>query len=103
MKLLADGSIPVIFVDGTTRTGMTAPDGSTYVFDATDLLDEDDNPIFVGLHHDCGAINVTILEDGATRTGLYAKNGSYNIIEDAEVTKGVYHPCGAYRITDLTT
>lgn len=38
--------------------------------------------------------------DGLTPTGLYAADGSYNVVvsNPAEVT-GIYHPCGGYWVT----
>jgi hypothetical protein len=35
---------------------------------------------------------------GASLTGLYAADGSYNIVLDDPTYKGVYHPCGAFRV-----
>lgn len=35
--------------------------------------------------------------DGSSYTGLYAADGSYNIVINNRSTyKGLYHPCGAY-------
>ncbi len=35
--------------------------------------------------------------DGGSYTGLYAEDGSYNIvINDGTALTGLYHPCGAY-------
>lgn len=44
--------------------------------------------------------NYTIV-DGTTVTGLYAADGSYNVVDSSEETgpTGLYHPCGAYWVT----
>lgn len=44
-----------------------------------------------------GKINTTTV-NGATYTGLYAANGSINVVLDDAVNKGIYHPCGAIRV-----
>lgn len=53
----------------TTHVGTLAPDGSVYV---------------------------TILEDEDDFTGIYAANGSINVVEGAGI--GVYSPCGALNV-----
>jgi len=45
-----------------------------------------------------GSINVTLV-DGSVYTGLYAADGTWNVIE--AVGFGLYHPCGAYRVTTV--
>lgn len=41
--------------------------------------------------------------DGNTRVGLYAPDGSFNVVEaDGSEHVGVYHPCGAYWVTPTT-
>lgn len=48
-----------------------------------------------------GGWNVTVV-DGTTRTGIYAADGSYNVVKaPTPVTKpiGAYHPCGAWYVT----
>jgi len=52
-----------------TRVGTLAPDGSVYV---------------------------TILPDETVSTGIYAANGSINVVEGAGT--GVYSPCGALNV-----
>lgn len=58
--------------------------------DCTAVLDH------VGVYAPDGKLNVTILEDEDTWTGLYAKNGSINVVEGAR--QGVYSKCGAYNV-----
>ncbi len=42
--------------------------------------------------------------DGTERTGLYAEDGSYNVVDSAaeEGFVGIYHPCGGYWVTFVT-
>jgi hypothetical protein len=44
--------------------------------------------------------NITVV-DGTTKTGLFASDGSYNVVDSAEAEGfvGVYHPCGALNVT----
>lgn len=69
----ADSKLRLVnYTDATSATshvGTLAPDGSVYV---TILLDED------------------------TFTGIYAANGSINVVEGAGT--GVYSPCGALNV-----
>lgn len=58
-------------VDGLTRTGLRAPDGSYYVVEATGLTR-------VGIYHPCGAYWVTPVTE---ITRFYAKDGSINILD----------------------
>lgn len=58
--------------------------------DCTAVLDH------VGVYAPDGKLNVTILEDEDTWTGLYAKNGSVNVVEGTR--QGVYSKCGAYNV-----
>lgn len=44
-----------------------------------------------------GKVNVTEV-DGNTYTGVYAADGSYNVVVDDLSHFGVMHPCGAYRV-----
>lgn len=38
--------------------------------------------------------------DGLTRTGLYASDGSFNVVvSNPAVRCGIHHPCGAYWVT----
>lgn len=49
-------------------------------------------------------INGTIkykIVDGTTSTGLFASDGSFNIVLDDSTHSGVYHPCGAFRVNSL--
>lgn len=82
-----DGSLRVSVVDGSTRTGLYAPDGSIYVVESSGLS-------FVGHSHPCGALNVTVVTPG-TFVGVYAPDGSLNVIE----TSGTTTPEGAYAVT----
>ena len=44
------------------------------------------------------ATRVTVV-DGSTRTGVYADDGSINVvIRDGSTRIGVYHPCGAFNV-----
>lgn len=58
--------------------------------DCTAVLDH------VGVYAPDGKLNVTILVDESVWTGLYAKNGSINVVEGSGL--GVYSPCGAYNV-----
>lgn len=41
--------------------------------------------------------------DGLTRVGLYAPDGSFNVVEAPGGSfVGIYHPCGAYWVTSTT-
>lgn len=39
--------------------------------------------------------------DGTAPVGVYAADGSFNVVDSAEETGfvGIYHPCGAYWVT----
>lgn len=38
--------------------------------------------------------------DGTVRTGIYAQDGSFNVVEsDGSEFVGIYHPCGAFWVT----
>ena len=87
----ADGSINVTIVDGSTYTGLYAPDGSWNVI--TDGSQ--------GLYHPCGAYRVTIVS-GSEYTGIQAADGSWNaVVAESDGLQGGYHPCGAIRMTGL--
>ena len=45
-----------------------------------------------------GDINTTEVA-GSAVTGLYAADGSLNIVTDDGTYTGLYHPCGALRVT----
>jgi hypothetical protein len=49
-----------------------------------------------------GTIATTTVS-GSSRTGLFAADGSLNIVLDDAVYKGLYHPCGALRVNSDTT
>lgn len=52
-----------------------------------------------------GALRVTIVS-GATRTGLYAPDGSVNVVLESSGAlspPGMYHPCGALRLQSVGT
>lgn len=57
-----------------------------------------------GLHSTSGAIRVTIV-DGNTLTGLFASDGSWNIVlvSSSDTPQGLYHTCGAYRIVSASS
>ena len=46
-----------------------------------------------------GSIHVTVV-DGTTITGLYAADGSWNVVQDD--ASGAMHPCGALNVTVAT-
>jgi hypothetical protein len=50
-----------------------------------------------GVYSDSGKIRVTEVS-GSALTGIYAADGSINIVVDDSTYNGVYHPCGAYRV-----
>ena len=93
MKQDANGHTLVTLVDGTTFTGLTAADGSINVFDASAVSTP------TGLHHPCGAMNVSVV-DGTSFTGYHAANGAVNVINEPAVT-GKQHPCGALNVSGL--
>lgn len=47
-----------------------------------------------------GTFEVTVV-DGSTYTGLYAADGSLNVIKYNGTYKGMYHPCGALLVTPV--
>ncbi len=51
----------------------------------------------MSLYSNDGYINTTTV-DGTSFTGIYAVDGSINVILDDSSNTGVYHPCGAIRI-----
>lgn len=69
----ADGSWNVTVVDGSTRVGVQASDGSYNVVDASAETDP------VGVYHASGALNVTPTTDPVD--GRYAANGSLYVSE----------------------
>ena len=50
-----------------------------------------------GLYDASNKIRYTAV-DGLTRTGLMANDGSVNVVLNDVSNKGLYHPCGAYRV-----
>ena len=69
-----DGSLRITVVNGTTLTGLNAPDGSMYVVEG--------NPaIHRGLYHPCGAMLVKVTLDSTTtqQTTAYSPEGYRNI------------------------
>lgn len=69
-----DGSLRITVVNGTTLTGLNAPDGSMYVVEG--------NPaIHRGLYHPCGAMLVKVTLDSTTtqQTTTYSPEGYRNI------------------------
>lgn len=59
--------------------------------------DQTANSNYVGVYGPTKTYNVTILVNENTWTGLYAKNGSINVVQGAG--RGVYSPCGALNVT----
>jgi len=51
-----------------------------------------------GLYTAGGKIATTTVV-GNVYTGLYAADGSWNVVLDDAVNKGVMHPCGALRVS----
>ena len=82
----ADGSYNVVFVDGTTLTGLYDPSGAYNVVEV-------DGTDYTGLFHPCGAYNVFFsLEDAE---GTFAPCGALNVTEDPYIPNSVH-------ITDVT-
>lgn len=52
----------------------------------------------VGLHDSDGNKRLTYVA-GTSYTGLYAADGSWNVVVDDNTYSGIYHPCGAYRVS----
>lgn len=50
-----------------------------------------------GIYNPDGTFRTTTVS-GSTRTGLYAVDGSFNVVVDDASTKGLYHACGALRM-----
>ena len=69
--LNASGALRVTIVDGSTRTGLFAADGSWNVVVAP-------GSSYVGSYHRCGALYVTLT---TSRTGYYAPDGSMYVAE----------------------
>lgn len=67
----ANGSLNVTVVDGTSRTGLIAPDGSRYI-----VMSDGSAPI--GVHHRCGAWNATYAPAGGTVPNK-APDGSFYV------------------------
>lgn len=55
----------------------------------------------MGMYTTGGKINTTTVV-GSSTTGLYAADGSVNIVLDDAVNKGAIHPCGALRVSSST-
>jgi hypothetical protein len=68
-----DGSLRITVVNGTTLTGLNAPDGSMYVVEG--------NPaIHRGLYHPCGAMLVKVNADSTSSSiPAYSPEGFRNI------------------------
>lgn len=79
MAKTLDGRSCVTIVDGTTKTGLFAPDGSMNVVEATGSI--------IGLYHPCGAIQVTPV-DGNSFVGFFAIDGSMNVLEGSSRSSG---------------
>lgn len=58
--------------------------------------------ITYGLYNDTGAIRRTVVT-GATRVGLFASDGSVNVVLDDAGGSGRYHKSGALRVNSGTT
>jgi hypothetical protein len=56
---------------------------------------------FVGSRAPDGSLYYTLV-DGNTRVGLYAADGSINVVDDPSAI-GKYHPCGALRLNSINT
>lgn len=57
-----------------------------------------------GIYSVTGYIRVTIV-DGTAWTGLYASDGSWNIVlvSSSATPQGLYHACGAYRVVSSSS
>lgn len=51
----------------------------------------------MGIYNSDGSIATTTV-DGTAWTGLYAEDGSVNVVLDDTTYQGLYHPCGALRV-----
>jgi hypothetical protein len=69
-------------VDGNSLVGLYAADGTTNVVDSVVAVDDNGNPLFVGMYHPCGALWVTFVE--TPNPELHAANGSINIYVEPE-------------------
>lgn len=54
-----------------------------------------------GVYNSDGSIHTTTVP-GTSWTGLYAADGSVNVVVDDAGHNGPYHPCGALRINSST-
>lgn len=50
-----------------------------------------------GIYAPDGTFRTTTV-NGLTRVGLYAADGSFNVVVDDASNKGLFHPCGALRV-----
>jgi hypothetical protein len=74
MRREADGSVAVTVVDGTTRVGLFAADGSINV------VLSDGVTLNKNVYHPCGALNVTLAPTAGV--GAYAPDGTLYVSED---------------------
>lgn len=82
----ADGSINITIVDGATRVGRYAPDGSWYA-----VVD----PTPRGLNNPCGALNITEAT-GTDPVSVYSPKGFLR------VSTSPYTPTGGQRVTVIS-
>lgn len=54
-----------------------------------------------GIYNPDGTYRTTTV-NGLTRTGLYAADGSYNVVLDDAAHTGLMHPCGTLRVNSGT-
>lgn len=90
MKKNSYGQTITTVVDGSTRTGLLAADGSLNIVIV-------DGSSFVGTYHACGAANAVVV-DGSSLVGVYHPSGAINVIVDSTGT-GTYHASGALHVT----
>ena len=48
-----------------------------------------------------GSLKITVV-NGATRTGVYAPDGSINVVNAPATIVGAMHPCGAWWVKKVT-
>ena len=57
----------------------------------------------MALHAPDGSINITVLSSPSQYTGLFAADGSMNVVASSGGYVGAAHPCGAAWVTNNTS
>lgn len=87
-----EGQINLTAVDGSTRTGLKASDGSYYI-----VLN--DGSAWKGIYHPCGAFNAVLAADPTVKQP-YASNGSLNVFKN---NYGLYSPVSSAGIAPFVS